>query len=70
LPPVSATLAKVVEKFATSGIDTGGNFTPLWQIFPPVWLLLLITVANLPTVSLKPVVHLDLRISQQVFEKI
>jgi hypothetical protein len=27
-------------------------------------------VANLPTVSLTPVVHLDLRISPQIFEKI
>ncbi len=40
------------------------------QIFPPVPLVLLIPVANLPPVSLTPVVHLELRISPQIFEKI
>jgi hypothetical protein len=49
LPPVSTTLAKLVEKFAAGVVDTGG--------------------ANLPPVSLIAVVHLDLRISPQIFEK-
>jgi hypothetical protein len=48
LPPVSTTLAKLVEKFAAGVIDTG----------------------SLPPMSLTSVVHLDLRISPQIFEKI
>ncbi len=47
-------------KFAASVVDTGGNL-------PPVSLT---PVANFPPVSLTPVVHLDLRISPRVFEKI
>ncbi len=39
----------------------------LWQNLPPVSL---IPVANLLPVSLTPVVHLDLRISPRIFEKI
>ena len=38
-----------------------------WQNLPPVSL---IPVANLSPVSLTPVVHLDLRISPRIFEKI
>jgi hypothetical protein len=49
LPPVSTTLAKLVEKFAAGVADTGGKFGP---------------------VSLIPVVHLDLRLSPRIFEKI
>jgi hypothetical protein len=52
-----------------------------WQILPPVSLVLLIPVANLPPLStipaanlpqvlLVPVVHLDLRISPRICEKI
>jgi hypothetical protein len=39
---------------------------------PPVLLILaaMTLVANLPPVSLIPVVHLELRISPQIFEKI
>jgi hypothetical protein len=49
LPPVSTTLVKLVAKFATDVVDTGGN---------------------LPPVSFIPVVHLDLRISPRIFQKI
>jgi hypothetical protein len=38
-----------------------------WKNLPPVSLIL---VANLPSVSLIPVVHLELRISPRIFEKI
>ncbi len=47
-------------KFAAGVVDTGGNL-------PPVSLT---PVANLLPVSLSPVVHLDLRISPRIFEKI
>ncbi len=45
------------------------------QIFPPISLVFLIPVANLPPVHLPPVsatplVHLELRISPRIFEKI
>jgi hypothetical protein len=45
-------------KFAAGDVDTGGN------------LVLLTPVANLPPMSLTPVVHLDLRISPRIFKKI
>ncbi len=60
LPPVSTTLGKLVAKFAAGVVDTGGNL-------PPVSLK---PVAILPPVSLISVVHLDLRISPLIFEKI
>jgi hypothetical protein len=60
LPPVSTTQGKMVAKFATGVVDTGGNL-------PPVSLT---QMANLPPVSLIPVVHLGLRISPRIFEKI
>jgi hypothetical protein len=60
LPPVSTTLAKPVAKFGAGVIDTGANL-------PPVSL---IPAAILPLLSLIPVVHLDLRISPRIFEKI
>jgi hypothetical protein len=60
LPPVSTTLAKMVEKFATGVADTGGKFATG----------VVDTAAILPRVSLIPVVHLDLRISLRIFEKI
>jgi hypothetical protein len=41
-----------------------------WQILPPVPLVLLISVAKLPPVSTIPAVHLELRISPRIFEKI
>jgi len=55
---VSTAQGKMVAKFAAGVVDTGGNL-------PPVS-----CVANLPPVSLTPVVHFDLRISQRIFEKI
>ncbi len=60
LPQVSTTLAKLVAKFVTGVIDTGGNL-PQVSLSP---------VVNLPPVSLIPVVHLDLQISPRIFEKI
>ena len=60
LPPESTTLAKLVAKFAAGVADTGGKL-------PPVSLT---PVATLPPVSLIPVVHLYLRISPRIFEKI
>jgi hypothetical protein len=54
LPPVSTTQEELVAKFATGVVDTGSNL-------PPVSLT---PVANLP------VVHLYLRISPRIFEKI
>jgi hypothetical protein len=63
---VSTAQGKLVAKFAAGVVDTVGNL-------PPVSLT---PVANLPPVSLTPVanlppvVHLDLRISPRIFEKI
>jgi hypothetical protein len=72
-------------KFAASVVDTGGNLPPasLTQAanLPPVSLTPVANlppvsttqgdlVANLPPVSTTPVVHLDLRISPRIFEKI
>jgi hypothetical protein len=50
--------SEMVEKFAAGVVDTGGNFAAC-----------VVDVANLLPVSLIPVVHLDLRISPQIFEK-
>jgi len=47
----------MVAKFATGVVDTGGKFAAG-------------VVENLPPVSLIPVVHLGLRISPRIFEKI
>jgi hypothetical protein len=66
LPPVSTTQGKMEAKFATGVVDTGGKFAAgvidTGGNLPPVSLT---PVANLP-----PVVHLGLRISPQIFEKI
>jgi hypothetical protein len=63
---VSKTLAKLVAKFAAGVIATGGKFAAgvvdTVGNFAPV--------ANLPPVSLLPVVHLYLRISPRIFENI
>jgi hypothetical protein len=60
-----------VAKFAAGVIDTGGTFAAgvvdTGGNLPPV---LLTPVANLPPVSTTPVVHLDLRISPRISEKI
>jgi hypothetical protein len=63
LPPVSATLAKLVTKFAAGVTDTGGKFAAG----------VVDTGGNLPpasSTSLISVVHLYLRISPRIFEKI
>jgi hypothetical protein len=60
LPPVSTTQAKLVAKFAAGVVDTGGKFATG----------VVDTDGNLPSVSLTPVVQLDLRISPRIFEKI
>jgi hypothetical protein len=49
-----------VAKFAAGVVDTGGKFAAS----------VVDTGSNLPPVSLTPVVHLDLRISPRIFEKI
>jgi hypothetical protein len=56
----NTTQGKLVAKFATGVVDTGGKFAAG----------VVDTGGNLPLVSLTPVVHLDLRISQRIFEKI
>jgi hypothetical protein len=60
------TQTELVAKFATGVVDTGGKFAAgvvdTGGNLPPV--------AKLPPVSLTPVVHLDLRISLRIFEKI
>jgi hypothetical protein len=66
LPPVSTTQGELVAKFAAGVVDTGGKFAAG----------VVDTGGNLPPVSLTPVaylplvVHLDLRISPRIFEKI
>jgi hypothetical protein len=60
LPPVSTTQGKLGAKFAAGVVDTGGKFAAG----------VVETGGNLPQVSLTPVVHLDLRISPRIFEKI
>ncbi len=50
----------MVAKFATGVVDTGGKFAAG----------VVDTSGNFPPVSLIPVVHLGLRISPQIFEKI
>ncbi len=60
MPPVSTAQGELVENFATGVIDTGGKFAAG----------VVDTGGNLPPVLLTPVVHLDLRISLRIFEKI
>jgi hypothetical protein len=57
---VSTTQGEMVAKFAAGVVDTGGKFAAG----------VVDTGGNLPPVSLTPVVHLELRISPQFFEKI
>ena len=59
-PPVSTTQAELVAKFAAGVVDTGGKFATG----------VVDTGGNLPPVSLTHVVHLDLRISPRIIEKI
>jgi hypothetical protein len=60
-------------KFAAGVVDTGSNppvsLTPVAKL-PPVSTTQGELVANLPPVSLTPAVHLDLRISPRIFNKI
>ncbi len=60
MPPVSTTQGELVAKFSAGVVDTGGIFAAS----------VVDTGGNLPPVSLTPVVHLDLRISPRIFEKI
>jgi hypothetical protein len=55
MPPVSTTQGELGTKFAAGVVDTGGKFAAG----------VVDTGGNLP-----PVVHLDLRISPRIFEKI
>jgi hypothetical protein len=74
LPPVSTTQGELVAKFAAGVVDTGGKFAAgVVDVVDTVGNLpsvSLTPVANLPPVSLTLVVHLDLRISPQIFENI
>jgi hypothetical protein len=61
-------------KFSAVVVDIGGNLplaslTPMANL-PPVSTTQAKMVANLSQVSFIPVVHLDLRISPRIFEKI
>jgi hypothetical protein len=60
LPPVSTTQVELVAKFAAGVVKTGGKFVTG----------VVDTGGNSPLVSSTPVVHLDLRISPRIFEKI
>jgi hypothetical protein len=51
-----------VEKFAAGVVDTGGKFV--------TGVITVVPAAILQPVSLIPVVHLELRISPRIFEKI
>jgi hypothetical protein len=57
---VSTTQGELVAKFAASVVETGGKFAAG----------VVDTGGNLPPVSLTLVVHLDLRISPRIFDKI
>ncbi len=57
---VPTTQGELVAKFAADVVDTGGKFAAG----------VVDTGGNLLPVSLTPVVHLDLRISPRIFEKI
>jgi hypothetical protein len=57
---VSTTQGDLVAKFAAGVVDTVGKFAAG----------VVHTGGNSPPVSLTPVVHLDLRISLRIFEKI
>jgi hypothetical protein len=67
LQPVSTTLAKLVDKFAAGVVDTGGKFAAGVVDTGGNFAT---GVANLPPVSLILVVHLDLRMTLQIFKKI
>jgi hypothetical protein len=60
LPLVSTIQGELVANFAAGVVDTCGKFAAG----------VVDTGGNLPPVSLTPVVHLDLRISPRIFEKI
>ncbi len=59
LPPVSTTQGELLAKFSAGVVDTGGKFAAA----------VVDTGGKLPLVLLIPVVHLDFRISPQIFEK-
>ncbi len=65
LPPVSTTQGDLLAIFAAGVVDTSGKFAAgvvdTGGNLPPV---------SMTPVSLTPVVHLDLRISPRIFEKI
>jgi hypothetical protein len=70
LPPVSTTLAKMVEKFATGVADIGGRFaTGVVDTGSNFAAAVVDTGGKFAPVSLIPVVHLDSRISLRIFAK-
>ncbi len=71
LQPVSTTLAKLVAKFAAGVADTGGKFAAgVVDTGGNFAAGVVDTDGKFATVSLIPVVHLYLRISPRIFEKI
>jgi hypothetical protein len=63
--------ATSVDKIAAGTIDTDGRFaTGINNTSITGGKIFVDIVANLPPVSLIPVVHLDLQISPRIFEKI
>jgi hypothetical protein len=55
---IAAGINDTCGKFATGINGTGGKFCHQWQILPPVSVVLLIPVANLPPVSTIPAANL------------
>ncbi len=74
LPPVLTTLAKLVEKFAAGVVDTGGKFTAgVVDTGGDFAAGVVDTVGKFATGVIDTViqvVHLDLRISLRIFNKI
>ncbi len=71
LPPVSIAQGKLEAKLAAGVVDTGGKFAAgVVDTGAKFAAGVVDTGGNLPPVSLTLVVHLDLRISPRIFEKI
>jgi hypothetical protein len=71
LPPPSTTQAELVAKFATGLVDTSGKFAAgVINTSGNFATSVIDTGEKFAPVSLTPVVHLDLRISPRIFEKI
>ncbi len=68
---MSTAQGELVAKFAAGVVDTGGKFAAgVVDTGGKFAAGVVDTGSNLPPVSLTPMVHLDLRISPRIFEKI